>query len=352
MLVHSTVIEELRASNGIGFDKFSDLTKCVFDGDNDQLLTLFHIEEFQEVVSSMHLDKASGPDSMKSTFFQQFWSIFRDDIFIRCCTWLHNCVSPNSLNDTILVLIPKNDKPNCMVDLRLIALCNLIMNNVMVAFELIHHMKNKSNGKTRGRVRGWWLGPRAVVAHVAEEAAAESLQLGFLLLKIFSWAKARGDVHGLSVCRGGLSISHLFFKDDSFLFFRAKEVEALIIKDILKWYEEVSGQAINFHNFGIMFSSTVLTLLYLARCGFVESIERALFDCYKDREVWQLAGLQVPTSSCIELEVCLNVQDESKRECLLVLMWFIWFYRNFFTWQNKDVQSAHIVYPAVMFLQN
>ncbi|PPR86731.1 hypothetical protein GOBAR_AA33959 [Gossypium barbadense] len=141
----------------------------------------------------------------------------------------------------------------------------------------------------------------------------------------YKGAKARGDVHGLSVCRGGLSISHLFFKDDSFLFFRAKEVEALIIKDILKWYEEVSGQAINFHNFGIMFSSTVLTLLYLARChascGFVESIERALFDCYKDREVWQLAGLQVPTSSCIELE-------------------------------NKDVQSAHIVYPAVMFLQN
>ncbi|KAK5847054.1 hypothetical protein PVK06_003356 [Gossypium arboreum] len=78
MLVHSTIIEELRASNGIGFDKFSDLTKCVFDGDNDQLLTLFHIEEFQEVVSSMHLDKASGPDSMKSTFFQQCWSIFRD----------------------------------------------------------------------------------------------------------------------------------------------------------------------------------------------------------------------------------------------------------------------------------
>ncbi|TYH02239.1 hypothetical protein ES288_A09G123700v1, partial [Gossypium darwinii] len=38
-----------------------------------------------------------------------------------------------------------------------------------------------------GRVRGWWLVPRVVVAHVAEEAAAESLQLGFLLLKIFSW---------------------------------------------------------------------------------------------------------------------------------------------------------------------
>ncbi|TYG98503.1 hypothetical protein ES288_A10G121900v1 [Gossypium darwinii] len=34
--------------------------------------------------------------------------------------------------------------------------------------------------------------PRAVVAHVSEEAAAESLQLGFLLLKIFSWLGCLG----------------------------------------------------------------------------------------------------------------------------------------------------------------
>ncbi|KAG4179410.1 hypothetical protein ERO13_A10G102156v2 [Gossypium hirsutum] len=46
--------------------------------------------------------------------------------------------------------------------------------------------------RDRGRVRGWWLVPRAVVAHVSEEAAAESLQLGFLLLKIFSWLGCLG----------------------------------------------------------------------------------------------------------------------------------------------------------------
>lgn len=39
--------------------------------------------------------------------------------------------------------------------------------------------------------------------------------LNYLLLRV----KARGDIHGVSVCQGGSNISHMFFADDNFLFF-------------------------------------------------------------------------------------------------------------------------------------
>lgn len=94
--------------------------------------------------------------------------------------WISSGSFPESLNNTITVLIPKCDKPSTLKDLMPILLCNiiykvvarvlanrpkslldsivspsqyafvpvrLIIDNVMLAFEVIHHMKCKSHGK-------------------------------------------------------------------------------------------------------------------------------------------------------------------------------------------------------------
>lgn len=93
-----------------------------------------------------------------------------------CTAWLRCGVFPNSLNDTIVVLIPKVDNSICLKDLRPISLCNvlykivskvlanrlkkvlhnhfqyaflpdrLITDNVTVAFEIIHSMRQKTKG--------------------------------------------------------------------------------------------------------------------------------------------------------------------------------------------------------------
>jgi hypothetical protein len=58
-------------------------------------------------------------------------------------------------------------------------------------------------------------------------------------------AETHNVLTGTKVCRQAPSISHLLFTDDCFLFFKANQEEAQVMKNILSTYELVSGQAIS-----------------------------------------------------------------------------------------------------------
>jgi len=56
---------------------------------------------------------------------------------------------------------------------------------------------------------------------------------------------------GLKVARACPAVSHLLFADDSLFFCKAKKEECQTILRILKEYETVSGQQINFQKSSI-----------------------------------------------------------------------------------------------------
>ncbi|XP_065629271.1 uncharacterized protein LOC136067407 [Quercus suber] len=74
-------------------------------------------------------------------------------------------------------------------------------------------------------------------------------------------AEFEGHLRGVSICRNGPRVSHLFFADDSVLFCRVTEVECQIILDVLSIYEKGSGQKINRDKTCIFFSSNTEPML-------------------------------------------------------------------------------------------
>lgn len=123
--------------------------------DNERLLAPLIIDKFKEAISGMHTDKSPSPDGLNPAFSLE-------------------------VNDTNLVLIPKCNSPKEMKDLHPISLCNIvhkifakmlanrlktilpqlvsesqsvlvlgrsIIENVLVALELLHYMKRKVNCK-------------------------------------------------------------------------------------------------------------------------------------------------------------------------------------------------------------
>ncbi|GKV29515.1 hypothetical protein SLEP1_g38441 [Rubroshorea leprosula] len=140
----------------------------------------FTSSEVLIALKQIHSSKAPGPDGMNVSFYKNYWHIIGGDIISAALDFLNNGLMVRDVNLTHIVLIPKVKSPSSMKDFRPISLCNvlykiiskvltnrlksilphiisnnqsafvpgrLIYDNIMVAFEAIHHLKNKRIGR-------------------------------------------------------------------------------------------------------------------------------------------------------------------------------------------------------------
>ena len=143
---------------------------------NAELVKEFTELEVKEALNQMAPLKAPSPDGMPPLFYQHFWSIMQHDVTSAILSWLNSSILPNPINHTIIILVPKLDNPKLVSDFRPISLCNVlykiyskllanrlkkfllslitehqsafaISDNILVAFETLHHMKQHNLGK-------------------------------------------------------------------------------------------------------------------------------------------------------------------------------------------------------------
>lgn len=69
-------------------------------------------------------------------------------------------------------------------------------------------------------------------------------------------ATTSGDIKGVSICQNGSKLTHLLFVDESLIFYRAKEGECQTLLDIIVKYERASGQQINRTKTTLFFSKS------------------------------------------------------------------------------------------------
>ena len=153
----------------------SFVPRLVTDEINEQLMGEFREEEIQEALDQMAPLKAPGPDGMPPLFYQHFWGIMNREVTSTILAWLNSGKLPYPINHTFVTLIPKVKNPVSVSQYRPMSLCNvlykifskvlanrlkkfmpdlitehqsafarnrLISNNVLVAFETLHCMKN------------------------------------------------------------------------------------------------------------------------------------------------------------------------------------------------------------------
>ncbi|CAN6246168.1 unnamed protein product [Urochloa humidicola] len=311
--------------------------RCVTEEMNEGLTKEFTPMEVRMALESIGDLKAPGPDGMPSIFYKKFWEMVGERVTEEVLGVLNGGPMPEGWNDTNIVLIPEVPKPVQVKDLRPISLCNviyklvakvfenrlkvilpevispaqsafvpgrLISDNILVAYELTHYMRNKRKGKmgyvavkldmSKAYDRVEWsfledimlkMGFRQrwidlimkcvttvryrikVNGELSDELVPErGLRQGdplspylFLICAegfsaLLNQAEREGTMKGVKICQNAPSVSHLLFADDSLILFRAKEGDAQQLQSILTLYEECSGQMINRDKSAIMFS--------------------------------------------------------------------------------------------------
>ena len=69
--------------------------------------------------------KAPEPDGLQPVFFQKYWDIVGHTIFDLVCSAFESGTFPIELENTLIVLIPKETHPTTAAHFRPISLCNV-----------------------------------------------------------------------------------------------------------------------------------------------------------------------------------------------------------------------------------
>ena len=313
----------------------------VMDKMNLRLTCPFSEHEIDTAMKQMAALKALGPDGMPLVFYQSYWHVVGSDVSTAVLSCLNSGKIPSSLNHTYVTLIPKTKNPKRVMEYRPISFCNviykliskvlanrlkkvlpnvifdtqsafvpgrLIMNNILIAFETLHHMHNQRIGKvgsmalkldmskaydrvewgflkqvmTRMGFHERWISmimeyistvsysllingePTRLITPTRGLRQGDPISLYLFLLcaeglnGLLKTAANQGDIHGVSLCRRGPKITNIFFADDSLLFCRATRVECQKIQDILWLYEKASRQKLNRDKTTLFFSRNTL----------------------------------------------------------------------------------------------
>ncbi|XP_030964645.1 uncharacterized protein LOC115985893 [Quercus lobata] len=313
------------------------ISPSVTDAMNQLLARDFQASEVAQALQQMHPHTAPGQDGLPPLFYQKFWSLTGSCVTQAALDFLNHGIVPPHFNDTQIVLIPKVQNPRKITEYRPISLCNVaykiaskavanrlknvlsiivsenqsaftkgrfITDNVLVAFETMHHISQKKTGKvgemalkldmSKSYDRVEWtclenimrkMGVHQKMIEVIMRCIttttfsiringqsrgrivpSRGLRQGdplspylFLfcaegLSALLRHAAERQAIHGVSVCRKAPRISHLFFADDSLVFCRASLEECDELQRIFTLYETVSGQQLNKAKTALFFS--------------------------------------------------------------------------------------------------
>jgi hypothetical protein len=260
--------------------------------------------------------KAPGSDGLHALFFKKCWNTLGAKLSEEVLEAINKKCIPAGWNDTVIVLIPKIEAPDSITQFRPISLCNvlykviskmiagrlklilddiisqvqsafvpgrLISDNILIAYECLHKIKNKKIGKEglcavkldmhKAYDRVEWnfleqmmlrLGFRkdfvellmACISSVRYKVRYNDQETGeiiptrglrqgdplspylFLICaEGLSTALAHEEevrgIEGVRVCRNAPSVSHLLFADDSLILMKANLVNSTSLRRVL-----------------------------------------------------------------------------------------------------------------------
>lgn len=117
MYTKDSVLEDAEKLNGM-FPRLEEWNWHIMDREVTK-------DEVKEAIMATTPLKTPGPDRFHAMFYQKSWDIVGDSMHNLVKRFSEDGVLPNRLNETNIVLIPKEQNPETISQLRPISLCNV-----------------------------------------------------------------------------------------------------------------------------------------------------------------------------------------------------------------------------------
>ncbi|CAM8956310.1 unnamed protein product [Rhodiola kirilowii] len=122
------------STNHLPDSEISESLQCiprVVTVDHNSLLMSSYTEyEIKTALFQLYPYKAPGVDGYPAGFFQRFWNIIKREFSEACFSILNEGIIPSGINETLIVLIPKQSTATRMEDFRPISLTNVVSKTV------------------------------------------------------------------------------------------------------------------------------------------------------------------------------------------------------------------------------
>lgn len=105
-------------------DNFWDDVDSITEEENTLLTLPFTLEEIKTTLFDCAPHGAPGPDGIPFSFYQKFWDLVEDDLFLLCKQFYQNSLQLAKINKSIICLIPKERDASLISKYRPISLVN------------------------------------------------------------------------------------------------------------------------------------------------------------------------------------------------------------------------------------
>ncbi|XP_072087408.1 uncharacterized protein [Arachis hypogaea] len=168
-------------------------------------------EEIRKAFFDIGAYKATGVDGIPAAFYHHNWDIVHKEVVEMIINIWRNTKNVKLINETMLVLILKVDRPEFLNQLRPIFLCNVMYKGLSknMLHCVVEWQRSQSFNPSRGIRQGDLLSPYLFVICMD--------QLTHLIME----GVDNGSWNPMRAGRNGPQISHLMFADDLILFVEA-----------------------------------------------------------------------------------------------------------------------------------